>query len=542
VALADIAGPLRAVVWVQWRASRNAYLRSHKSSVAVQWIMSLLWYGSWVLAAAGVGFLASGRIPMPFLEKVLPGGLFLIFFFWQVLPIMLASQGAILDLRRLLSYPIPSDQLFLLEIALRFTTAIEMALLCAGLVTGLVLNPEVPFWGPLAVLAFMLFNLLLAAGLKSLIQRLFRLRGVRELAILIFVAIVMIPQFLALSDTGSTPAAPMPLRGFGEVFRFSPWAATAGLALGHVSILAVGALFGSIGAAYLFARFEFARALRLDEGTGGAKPNTDRSIVSRWDGLTSWPARILPDPLAALVQKDLRTLTRSPRFRLLFVMSGTFGALFWLPQVLRSSDSWLARNYVTMAALYGMLLLGEVLYWNVFGFERSSVQQWFVTPVRIHDVLRAKNLVAGFATALAISLLCAVSAVLPIGVNRSQYADAAMAAAVFLVCVLGAGNLTSVYIPRPIDPGEAWRNNASKTQFLLLLAFPLFSTPIALAYLARWATDNYWAFHAVLGFAMIAAVCFYLAATEAAAEAATIRKEEIVAALSQKEGPISLNT
>ena len=257
MALAGIAGPLRAIVWVQWRASRNAYLRAHKSSLAVQWIMSLLWYGAWAVAAAGAGFLTSGRIPVPFLERVLPGGFFLIFFFWQVLPVMLASQGAVLDLRRILIYPIPSEQLFLLEIALRLTTAIEMAMVCTGLTAGLLLNPAVPIWGPLAVLAFMVFNLLLAAGLKSLFQRLFRIRGIRELAILGFVAIVLIPQFLTAPESSPTPEPPLPMRGFGEVFRFTPWAAAAGLSLGRPDAVALGTLCVSIGLAYAFARFGF---------------------------------------------------------------------------------------------------------------------------------------------------------------------------------------------------------------------------------------------------------------------------------------------
>ncbi len=223
-------------------------------------------------------------------------------------------------------------------------------------------------------------------------------------------------------------------------------------------------------------------------------------------------------------------------------MASTFGAVLWLPQVMRSKDGCVAQNYVTMATLYGMLVLGEVLYWNVFGFERASAQQWFVTPVRFGAVLRAKNLVAILYMLLAVALLSTIAAVLPVGVGAPQIVDALAAAAVFLVCVMGAGNLTSVYMPRPIDAAQAWRNNTSKTQFLLLFAYPLLTIPVALAHLARWATDSYWAYHAVLAVAFLIALCFFSVATETAEEVAESRKELIVAALSHQDGPVSLGT
>ena len=56
------------------------------------------------MGAVGAGFLVSGRVPMSIVEKALPGALFLVFFFWQLFPIILASQGAFLDMRRLLVY------------------------------------------------------------------------------------------------------------------------------------------------------------------------------------------------------------------------------------------------------------------------------------------------------------------------------------------------------------------------------------------------------------------------------------------------------
>ena len=70
----------------------------------------------------------------------------------------------------------------------------------------------------------------------------------------------------------------------------------------------------------------------------------------------------------------------------------------------------------------------------------------------------------------------------------------------------------------------------------------MLTIPVALAHMARWATESYWAYHAVLAVAFLIALCFYVVATEAAEEAAELRKEKIIAALSYQDGPVSLGS
>ncbi len=543
MALADSLAPLRAIVWAQSRTSWNFFLRANKGGVAFKWIMGLLWYGVWLLAAAGAGFLVSGRVPMMIVERALPGAFFLICFFWQLFPIVMASQGAFLDLKRLLAYPIPNSQLFLLETALRVTTAIEMILICAGLIVGLLLNPDLPVWGTLAVAVLMVFNLLLATGIKSLLDRLFQKKGVRELMMVLFLGLILVPQLLVAGIESNGAPRFGSLRNLEAVFRLFPWSAAASLALGRLSAQSVASLLAATGLALLFARLQFFRSLRLDGESGAASASQPASNESTWfDRASRLPSTLFPDPIAAVVEKDIRTLVRAPRFRLIFLMASTFGAVLWLPQVLRSKEGWLAQNYLTMATLYGMLVLGEVLYWNVFGFERAASQQWFVTPVRFRDILRAKNRVAVIFTLLSMAVLAAIAAVLPIPLGAAQIADTLAAASVFLICILAAGNLTSVYLPRPMNAEQAWRNTGGKTQFLLVFAYPFLSIPVGLAHLARWALESYWAYHGVLAVSFLIGWCFYTVATETAEEVAELRKEQIVAALVHQEGPMSITS
>jgi ABC-2 type transport system permease protein len=62
------------------------------------------------------------------------------------MPVLSASMGASLDLRKLLPYPIPHRKLFTVEVLLRLTTAVEMLILMAGGVAGLIANPGVGGW------------------------------------------------------------------------------------------------------------------------------------------------------------------------------------------------------------------------------------------------------------------------------------------------------------------------------------------------------------------------------------------------------------
>jgi ABC-2 type transport system permease protein len=519
----------------------NRYLRAHKAGVIVQWLTTLLWYGGWTVGAVMTALVVRGPATLGMLQRGLAPVLFFILFFWQMFPMLLASQGAQLDLRRLLAFPISNADLFRLEFVLRVTTSLEMLLITAGLMVGTALHRELPWYSPVAVLIFILFNLLLSTGIKSLIERVFRRRGPREWLMLVFLAILVLPQILAARLEGMEESSFDFLRPLAPLTRMFPWSATADLALGRSVPIAIALIAAWCAAAYLFARAQFQRTI-ASEDEGEAAPGAAGEHGTPWlDAITAWTRHVLPDPLAVLIEKDLRTLFRAPRFRLIFLMSATFGAVLWMPKALSEKESWLGTNYVTAAVLYGMLLLGEVIYWNFFGYERAGAQVWFAAPVPFRSVVHAKNLVAVLFTVLIVVALSIVSLLLPLHVSASQIADAFFAAVVFLSFLLGAGNLTSVHMPRPVDPNQMWRNSGGKPAFLLLIIYPLGSLPVGLAYYARWASGNHAVYYAVLAISLLIGLAFHAAATESAAEAGERRKEEIVAALVKNEGPIDLS-
>ncbi len=533
---------LRAILWAQFRAQRNYYLRAHKAGIFLSWFSGFLWYSLWVAVGTGAALLTGGAVRREMLEPALVSALFFVFFFWQLFPVMLASSGAFLDVRRLLVYPIPPSQLFALEVALRLSTGLEMFLVLLGACVGLIINPLVPFWAVLPVLLFGAFNLFVSSGLKTLLERLMQRKWIREILVFAFLGILVLPQLVALK--GIPKPAVDQLEKLVAVSWLFPWKAAGHLGTGHLAWGSILTLVAWTAAAYWFARSQFARSLRLEEFTAAPVNTAPRPASARLEAFYRFPARLFADPLAALMEKELRALVRSPRFRLVLLMACSLGQLLWLPIGLRSGaeDGFVSSNYLTLSMSYALLVLSDILLWNVFGFERGAAQAWFVTPVGLRVVLRAKNLVAAFFLLLCLAFVTLVVIVLPVQFTLLQFAESLAVLSVMATMLIAVGNLGSVYFPRAVDSTQAWRNaSAGKTQVFMLLVYPLISIPISLAYVARWALDSEPAFFAVLAVDLVIAATVYWVATDSAIEAAEVRKEQMITTLtaSQREGPIS---
>src|SRR5580698_7751626 len=138
----------RAILWAQWRTQRNSYLRG---GAAWTTAIGFVWYGMWLVAAFAVAKLTGNPENISLLHAALPGGLLLVFLYWQVVPLLMAATGASLELRKLQAYPIPLRQLFAIEVLLRVTASIEMFLILLGAVAGILINPALPDLGAVAI-------------------------------------------------------------------------------------------------------------------------------------------------------------------------------------------------------------------------------------------------------------------------------------------------------------------------------------------------------------------------------------------------------
>jgi ABC-2 type transport system permease protein len=527
-----------AIVWAQWRSTRNHLPRANVGGLVFTGVLTAVWYGAFAYLAVLAGILLSRRSEVEAFHKLLPAALLLVFLFWQVIPVLLTSMGASLDLRKLLVYPIPNRALFTVEALLRISTGVEMLLLLTGAAIGLLLNPAVPLWAPFTLALFVLFNLFCSTGVRDLLVRLLAHKRVREIVIFLVVLAAALPQLMLFRGSQTR------VRQFfgAEPSAILPWTAAARLALGEFSWLNLGVLLAWTLAAYVFGRSQFERGLRFDAAEAAARGSSATRRTSRLEWWYQLPNALLPDPLGALIEKELRFLSRAPRFRLVFLMGFSFGLLIWAPIAFgraSTQHSFLTDNYLTMVSVYALLLLSDALFWNCFGFDRSAAQVYFLVPAKMSTVLAGKNLAAAFLVLMEITAIALVCALLRLPLSGLQILEAFAVTCVITLFILAVGNLSSLYNPRAVNPVKAVKTAASsRAQALLMLAFPITLSPVALAYLARYAFNTEWAFFGVLFFGAVLGVLVYFYSMQSALKAAADRREQIISALSSGEGPI----
>jgi len=533
---------IRAILRAQWLSMRTFRLASSRRGAVFSLLTAILWYGFWAVLAAVAEELTAAASLRARIVAGLPLGLLGVFAYWQLAPLASATMGASLDLRKLLVYPAPRSALFSVEILLRITTCAEMLLVLMGVSVGLLRNPAFGAWRSAprvlgAMAAFVAFNLLLSAGMRSLLERLLGRKRIREVVVLILVLASSLPRLLAFTG--------VPTRYLRQLFPagrnpFWPWAAAADWLLGTHPGAGAAVLAAWIALAYAFGRWQFARSLRYDLEEAQATVLAAKE-PSPTEKLYRLPSLVLPDPLGAIVENELRSLSRTPRFRLVFIMGFTFGLIVWLPLALqgRAAHSAVFENFLVVVSLYALTLLGQVTYWNSFGFDRSAVQVYFSAPVAISRSLAGKNIAAGIFIFLELAMLAALSALLRMGISPAKIAEAFLVTAIAALYLLSLGNLSSVYYPRLMNPQRVSVGGAARrTQGLLLLLYPVALLPVLLAYLARYAFKSQFAFWAIVAVAAALGAAIYAMAMESAVQAARLRRETILAELSRGEGPV----
>jgi len=527
-----------AILWAQWRTFRNYLPRSNWVGVAFSTVLMIVWYGGFAFLATAAAVLISNPGQMDWIAKILPGGLLICFLYWQVMPLLMASMGSALDIKKLIVYPIPHRELFALEVLLRISTGIEVLMVLLGTGAGLLFNPKIPVWAPLGLLPFILFNLFLSAGVRELLKRVLARKYFRECAALLFVLAAALPQALMMSGNARL------MRRFfsGQPAAFWPWNATAQWLQGRFSQSVFWLCLAWTALAYFFGRWQFGRSLRFDTGEQTAGSGSRRKGLGLVEAFYRLPGQFLPDPLSAVIEKELRFLTRSARFRLVFLMGFSFGLLIWIPVTIGrtgSPDSFMGRNYLTCVSIYALLLLSDVLFWNAFGFDRSAAQIYFLFPVRLSRILVAKNVAAMLFVLIEITAIVTVCAIIRLPMTAGKLVEAYLVPAIVSLYLMSIGNLTSIYSPRSINPARSFRSSAGgRTQAALILLFPAAMLPVALAYMARYAFDSSIAFYVVLSIAGVFGGVVYSIAMDSAVSAAERRKELMLTALSIGSGPV----
>lgn len=522
----------RAILAVQWQMLLNFYRRHGQVGFIFSMIVSLIWYSGFIALAL---FLAEYLAQSDLKEISQPRmatGFFFAFLYWQGMPLAMASMGGMLDIRKLKAFPVASGDLFRLELLLRTLLFAEMPIVMLGCMIGLLRNPSLPKWCALVPLLFAIFNISLGAGIKDLVLRLMGRKGIREFFVLAVVLIVALPSLLARRGM------PKELEHLVDFIplNFLPWVAAGQAALATRGGAPWAVLLVFVISAWFFGRWQFDRSLNFD--SDAARSGENRETRSKFEFFFTWPNRIFPDPLAALIEKEIRFLSRVSRFRTVFLMGFSFGLIIWLPMVTRGSTGWMSQNFLVAVSGYSLLLLSGVCFYNCFGFDRSAAQSYFVLPVQHSVVLLAKNITTIFFVIAEITLVVLACILFQMPVTAPKVLEAICVCIVMTLFLLGLGNITSTQSPRSMNPNDSWKNGSAKAGWAALFVYPLIMLPVGLAYLARWAFRSDAAFFIAIGCGVFLAASFYWVSLSTAAETMEKKREEMLTLLSQTDAPV----
>lgn len=524
-----------AILWAQYRISRNHFRRTTVMTV-LMWLFTAIWYGMFV-ALAGLAVYFIPQLPIATLISALPIALLALFLYNQTIPLFTLTTGWSLQINKLQVYPIPNGALFSLEVLLRVTSTPEFFIVMLGGVIGLLRRPDVPILGAIGLLLFIPFNLFLQLSAREFILHAFQRNRFRELITIIFISIGVLPQFLMRTGLGIKlkPYFLLFANGHG-----TPWQAASALSLGQSPLLNVAILAAWTMAALLLARWQFASGLVQDDAFrgGGATPAPVTEKETSPSFLDSI-GNLFQDPVAAIVQKELRSLVRMPRFRVTLGMACIFSIVLFLPMIMRDGGNFFGGKTVyPFANLYALLLLSDILLLNIFGTDRAAAQLYFLSPTSLASVIKAKNVVA-WLFLLAINLLVAIVTFFVAHASPINILAGVLSSCVATIHLMWAGNLLSVVSPRPSDPSSTMqRKGNAKNQWWILLCTIGMAALVGIAYLARWAFASDWALIAILALEFIIGYVVYRVSLDSAVERGLAGRELIIDKLSKTTSPI----
>ena len=478
-------------------------------------VLGVLWYLLWTAAAVGCALVPS-MIGREDVESALPGVLLFMMGYWQLAPLVTLSLGVSLEMGKLRMYPISMSSLFVVECLLRLGTGSEMVLLLAGLFGGLA-YADSPYLAQLggAFVLFVAFNVFFSAGMRNLVERVFRRRRLREVVLVLLVSCTILPQLLIWSETARNLVRDVWLSGLGIPYWLAPSGLAARISVGRGEPMDWVILTAMIFAAAGFGFYQFLQMSHLSSSTTGSVLPRRRGLLDLQGRLVRLPSYVLPDPLGALVEKELRYLWRSPRFRLPFFMGFTFGVIAWVPIMKNwqaSAGDWLEQSSVTFISLYALLLLGPVMFLNRFGFDRDAARFYFWLPLSFRTLLLAKNLTTLVFATFEIALVCGVCLLIGLPVGIPESLEAFAVGSIALLYLVSVGNHMSVHHPVASNPDRISRAGPghglrATVQFLL---FPMSLLPLLVAYVGRYRYDSIKAYVAVLVLAAAGGVALYL--------------------------------
>jgi ABC-2 type transport system permease protein len=496
-------GQLRTIAWLRWRLFVNG-LRSKRARLELlsQVIVSI------AFAIGGLGGMAfMAGMTFFILERGKPELiailLWIVFFFWQLFPIMATAFTNNPDSSELLRFPLSYRSYFLVRMAYgAFDPATVLGSLWSlGILLGVgFVKAALLPWGLLVLLTFAAFNLLFMQMIFAWVERWLAQRRTREVLGILFVLVMlsfqMIGPLTGYFGKRTRPEVTKFVEALYPVQGVLPPGLTADAitqaifsqfmtSLSSLALLCAFALVIGYGLhVRLLAQY---RGENLSEVAAASALPRDRSLRLGWNlpGFAS--------PVAAVFEKEIRYLLRSGPLLLTLIMPIFVLVIFRFGPMnsARHSGSFLARTpnlAFPSAAGYTLLMLTNLVY-NNFGGDASGIQFFLASPVRFREIVLGKNLT--HAAILAVETIVAWMGVSYLyGRPTLDVTIATLAGLLFAAPLnFSVGNLLSIYSPKKLDYSTFGRQRASQVTVLISLGLQIVVVGIGAA--VFWVARHY---------------------------------------------------
>jgi ABC-2 type transport system permease protein len=566
---AQTRAQLSAIAWLRWRIFVNSFRRKGGAGELVGRILIYCIFGSFligivVLAGLGGYFIAHAN----HLSR-LSWILWAIFILCQLLNIQLGQPGTTFDPTQLIRFPLGVKDYVLIRLFFGILTPANivgttMSLAVAiGIVVAL---PSLWLYTLIALAIFAAANVFFSRMIFAWVDRWLSTRRARE----VFTAIIFIGSLgiqwanftfnPAYNRHGSHPSSISPERlalGQHILHTVHPFLAALPPELISTAIVAAhrpapAAYLAYTAACALFAlAFLAVFALRMKteyrgeslsdaaNGVSRTSPKTLNKSTALKPKPTLAPTTLAPSAapsnsflspiILAMLTKEFLYIRRTMGLLYGLVMP-VFLVLVLAGRVASRSNAF----WVFPAAVgYTLLAIGPLSY-NSFGLDATGAQFYFLAPVRMRDILLAKNL---FSFLLAVIEILAVFAII-CKVATVPSLTTALAAILWAAGTLAfntiLGNRRSITTPKKINPQRMANKQASQVSAFISLGILSLSGSIAAGFffLAIW-LHHEWILIPLFALFAATGIAFYLRSLNAIDAFAQLHREDLLTELTK---------
>ena len=494
---------------------------------------------------------SSGDRAIPSAEFIFFAVFSMSYLIWATIPVSIGSSRQF-DPGHLLLYPISLRKLFAVDLISEIASIPSVfaipSILAIGAGAGLAQGNLAA--GILISVCAVAFGIVFSKWVSTSTNSLFKKKRSRGESLLALIGTVVGLSGLLFAQAG--PALFHRVESI-SILRWTPPGAIAfalvqGLRQGGVVefILAL-IVIGSYTAFFLFITYWLAQRAVLGGGKSGRRSKVARKTVEL-ESYTGWEIPIVPRPVSAVLEKELRYLTRNAQLRMMAAAPLILIVVRLLNrrQFGGSGIDSGTNSFVRDILIYGEGIMsgGGVLYTfliltgvscNLFAFEHSGMRTLVLSPVKRSHILVGKNI----ATWIVTLIFCAALLM----VNELVFRDVTWKALLFasLIFLITAplmsvmGNWLSIRFSKRMKFGT--RLNVSGAVGLLLIPMMLvLMVPPTAAVAAGFIAQSLLAVYATLGFLALLSIGLYAGMIGAQGELLQQKELELLEAVNDPGG------